>query len=153
VPLDGNGLNIRGEVSPEPKLAVSNSIVDSNMAICRFMFTATLRSIVAAPCRLCLNLALCVCCLLCSAALHAQVAQNRTDLEKIHKALTSTEKLRYHEPMVFVGEITALGPVYHARPSPRLFLLLPVARRRVPNRSAQTGVRRVSVLLRYSGPR
>ncbi len=91
---------------------MSNSTVDADMLICQFMFRATLRGIVAAPCMLCRNLALCVCCLFYSAALHAQVAQKRTDFEKIHKALTSTEKLRYHKPMVFVGEITALGSVY-----------------------------------------
>ena len=58
------------------------------------------------------NLALSLCCSFYSVALHAQVAQNHSDFEKIHKALTSTEKLRYHRPFVFVGEITALGPIF-----------------------------------------
>jgi hypothetical protein len=49
---------------------------------------------------------------MCSAALQAQVDQSSTALEKIHQRLTNTEKLTYHRPIVFVGEITALGPVF-----------------------------------------
>lgn len=40
------------------------------------------------------------------------MAQNSSVLEKIHARLTNTEKLSYHRPIVFVGEIAALGPVY-----------------------------------------
>lgn len=80
--------------------------------IFQFMLRTARRGIVAVPCRLSRNAALSLCCLLCSAALPAQVPQNDTVLEKIHKGLTNAEKLRYHRPIVFVGEITALGPVF-----------------------------------------
>jgi len=50
--------------------------------------------------------------LLCGAALHAQAPQNDAVLEKIHQRLTNIEKLSYHKPIVFVGEIIALGTVY-----------------------------------------
>jgi hypothetical protein len=33
-------------------------------------------------------------------------------LEKIHRRLTNVERLKYHKPIVFVAEISALGPVY-----------------------------------------
>jgi hypothetical protein len=44
--------------------------------------------------------------------LHAQVESNDAALEKIHRRLTNVESLKYHKPMVSVGEITALGPVF-----------------------------------------
>lgn len=44
--------------------------------------------------------------------MHGQLDQNNIVLEKIHERLTNTEKLTYHKPIVFVGEITALGPVF-----------------------------------------
>jgi len=79
-----------------------------------FQLTRTLArsGIVASHCRLSRIAALSLCCLFCCAALHPQVPQSNTALEKIHKGLTSTEKLRYHKPIVFVGEITALGPIF-----------------------------------------
>ncbi len=46
------------------------------------------------------------------AALQAQVEQSDAVLQKIHQRLKSVEKLSYHKPIVFVGEITALGAVY-----------------------------------------
>ena len=49
---------------------------------------------------------------MCTAALHGQVDDNHIVLEKIHKRLTNAEKLSYHKPIVFVGEITALGAVF-----------------------------------------
>lgn len=49
---------------------------------------------------------------MCTAALHAQVEENNGALERIHQRLTNVEKLSYHKPIVFVGEITALGPVF-----------------------------------------
>jgi len=51
-------------------------------------------------------------CLLCSAVLWAQVISDDATLSQIHHHLTSTEKLKYHQPVVFVGEITALGGVF-----------------------------------------
>jgi hypothetical protein len=91
---------------------VSNSTVDADLPVCQFVFRTTCRGIVAAPC-ICIEILLCACAAGSTAQrFHAQVAQKRTDFEKMHKALTSTEKLRYHRPMVFIGEITALGPMY-----------------------------------------
>jgi hypothetical protein len=53
-----------------------------------------------------------LCFLFCSAVPYAQVPQNDVVLAKIQQRLTSTEKLTYHKPIVYVGEITALGPVF-----------------------------------------
>ena len=58
------------------------------------------------------NAGLMLVCFLCGAALHAQVETSDAVLQKIHKRLTSVEKLSYHKPIVFIGEITALGSVY-----------------------------------------
>jgi hypothetical protein len=54
----------------------------------------------------------CLCFLLPSKGLHAQVEGNDEALEKIHRRLAKVEKLKYHKPMVFVGEISALGVVF-----------------------------------------
>jgi hypothetical protein len=51
-------------------------------------------------------------CFLCVAVLHAQVEQNDAALEKIHKRLTSVEKLSYHKPIAFIGDISSLGAVF-----------------------------------------
>jgi len=84
--------------------SIMDSLTDLALGIVR-------RGIVSSIC-MSRNVVLSLCCSFYSAALHAQIARNHTDFEKIHKALTSTEKLRYHRPFVFVGEITALGPVF-----------------------------------------
>lgn len=55
---------------------------------------------------------LCLCGLLPNTGLHAQAEGNDAALEKIHRRLTNVERLKYHRPIVFVGEITALGPVF-----------------------------------------
>jgi hypothetical protein len=57
--------------------------------------------------------------LLCSADLHPQAEQNNAVLEKIHRRLTNLEKLSQHKPIVFVGEITALGPVFKVFANPQ----------------------------------
>lgn len=76
------------------------------------MLTAARRSVFGNHRTLIRNPFLILCCLLCAVALHAQVEQDNAILEKIHQRLTSTEKLAYHKPVVFLGEITALGPVF-----------------------------------------
>jgi hypothetical protein len=43
---------------------------------------------------------------------HARSEQDDAALENVHRRLTNTEKLTYHKPIVFVGEIIALGPVF-----------------------------------------
>ncbi len=76
------------------------------------MLTLTERSIAANRYRLLRYFALCLCCLLPNPSLHAEVEGNDAALEKIHRRLTNAEKLKYHKPIVFVGEIAALGPVF-----------------------------------------
>jgi hypothetical protein len=76
------------------------------------MLLTSWRGFAANHCRLIRGVALSLCCLLSVAALHAQVEQNDAALEKIHRRLTNTEKLSYHRPIVFVGEISALGAVF-----------------------------------------
>lgn len=49
--------------------------------------------------------------LLWTIPLCAQTARNNAVLAEIHKRLTSSEKLTYHSPFLFVGEISRLGPV------------------------------------------
>jgi hypothetical protein len=49
--------------------------------------------------------------LLWTSALSSE-ADDASVLDKIHKRLTSPEKLTYHNPIVFVGEISKMGPVY-----------------------------------------
>jgi hypothetical protein len=51
-------------------------------------------------------------CFLWSAILFAQIEQDNSVLQKIHQRLTNKEKLTYHKPVVFIGEITSLGPVF-----------------------------------------
>lgn len=63
-------------------------------------------------CGLIRNVALSLCWVLCSVASHAQVDHSDAVFEKIHQGLRNAEKLGYHRPIVFVGEITALGPVF-----------------------------------------
>ena len=47
-----------------------------------------------------------------AAALTSQAVPNDAVLAEIGKRLASPEKLTYHKPVVFVGEISRLGPVY-----------------------------------------
>lgn len=51
--------------------------------------------------------------LLWTSPLSSQGANDDSVLGKIHKRLASSEKLTYHNPIVFVGEVSELGPVYH----------------------------------------
>ena len=44
--------------------------------------------------------------------LSAQSLQHDDVLAEVHKRLTSSEKLNYHKPLVFIGEIAELGPVF-----------------------------------------
>ncbi len=76
------------------------------------MLTLTVRSIAPNRYRLVRYFVLCLCCLLPNSSLHAQVEGNDAALEKIHRRLTNVERLKYHKPIVFVGEISALGPVF-----------------------------------------
>src|ERR1700736_4219376 len=46
-----------------------------------------------------------------TSALSSQAARDDSVLDKIHKRLASSENLTYHNPIVFVGEISQLGPV------------------------------------------
>lgn len=55
---------------------------------------------------------LCLCCLSPNTGLHAQVEGDTAALEKIHRQLTNVERLKYHKPVVFIAEISALGPVF-----------------------------------------
>ncbi|HEY6370600.1 MAG TPA: hypothetical protein VIX37_08470, partial [Candidatus Sulfotelmatobacter sp.] len=48
---------------------------------------------------------------MCVAALPAQVEHSSAVLGKIHQRLTNVEKLSYHRPIVFVGDISSLGAV------------------------------------------
>lgn len=76
------------------------------------MLALTGRSIAAKRYRLVRYVALCLCCLLPNPSLHAQAEGNDAALEKIHRRLTNVERLKYHKPIVFVGEISTLGPVF-----------------------------------------
>jgi hypothetical protein len=76
------------------------------------MLTLTGSSIAANRCRLVPYFALCLCCLLPNPTLHAQVEGNDAALEKIHRRLTNVERLKSHKPIVFVADISALGPVF-----------------------------------------
>ena len=44
--------------------------------------------------------------------LKAQTDGSSAALEKIHRQLTKPERLKYHKPVVFIAEISALGPVF-----------------------------------------
>jgi len=59
-----------------------------------------------------IGLALGLILLLWTPALSSQAAHDDSVLDKIHKRLSSSETLTYHNPIVFVGEISQLGPVY-----------------------------------------
>jgi hypothetical protein len=72
----------------------------------------TRRSLLAQRFKLIRPFILCLCCSLPNTGLHAQVEGNDAALEKIHRQLTNVERLKYHKPIVFVGEITALGTVF-----------------------------------------
>jgi len=50
--------------------------------------------------------------LLWTAALSAQALQPDAVLTEMHKRLASSEKRTYHNPVVFIGEITKLGAVF-----------------------------------------
>jgi hypothetical protein len=76
------------------------------------MLTATGRGVAAHRRRLVRYFALWLCFLLPSRGLHAQVEGNDEALEKIDRRLTNVENLKYHKPIVFVGEISALGAVF-----------------------------------------
>ena len=76
------------------------------------MLTLTGGSIAANRYRLVRYFVLCICCLLPNPSLHAQVEGNDAALEKIHRRLTNVERLKYHKPIVFVAEISELGPVF-----------------------------------------
>jgi hypothetical protein len=52
-----------------------------------------------------MNLAALLFFLVWTIPLCAQAGHNNAVLVEIHKRLTSSEKLTYHSPMVFVGEI------------------------------------------------
>jgi hypothetical protein len=51
--------------------------------------------------------------LLWAATLAAQPVQHDDVLAEMHKRLTTPEKSNYHHPLVFVGGIAELGPVFH----------------------------------------
>jgi hypothetical protein len=76
------------------------------------MLTATKRSVAANRYRLVRYFALCLYCMLPYQSLRAQMEDNEATLEKIHHRLTNAEKLKYHKPLVFLGEINAFGPVF-----------------------------------------
>jgi hypothetical protein len=76
------------------------------------MLTLRVRSIALNRYRSVRYFVLCLCCLLPNPSLHAQVEGDDAALEKIHRRLTNVERLKYHKPIVFVGEISALGPVF-----------------------------------------
>lgn len=76
------------------------------------MRTFTRRSLSVQRFKLIRPFILCLCCLLPNTGLHAQVDGNGAALEKIHRRLTNVERLKYHKPVVFVAEISALGPVF-----------------------------------------
>ena len=76
------------------------------------MLTATRRSVATSRHRVVCYFVLCLCCLLPIQSLRAQLEGNEADLEKIHRRLTNVERLTYHKPMVFIGEISALGPIF-----------------------------------------
>ena len=59
-----------------------------------------------------MRLALVFALLLQAVALSAQTLQHDDVLAEIHKRLTSSEKLNYHQPLVFTGEIAELGPIF-----------------------------------------
>jgi hypothetical protein len=75
-----------------------------------FVLTSTLKSVATNRCALIRTTVLGLCCLLPSIGLHAELGQNDTVLEQIHQRLTHVEKLTYHKPIVFIGEISELGP-------------------------------------------
>jgi hypothetical protein len=76
------------------------------------MLTTTGRGVADHRCRLVRYFALCLCFLLPSRGLRAHVEGNDEALEKIYRRLTNVERLKFHKPVIFVGEITALGPVF-----------------------------------------
>lgn len=76
------------------------------------MRTFTGRSLLGQRFKLIRPFILCLCCWLPNTALHAQVEGNDAALEKIHRQLTNVERLKYHKPVVFIAEISALGPVF-----------------------------------------
>jgi hypothetical protein len=87
------------------------SIVGLGTRIFQLMRATARRGVVTNRCRLPRNAALSLCCWLCVAALQAQVEQSSAVLGKIHQRLTNVEKLSYHRPIVFVGDISSLGAV------------------------------------------
>ena len=61
-----------------------------------------------------IGLALGLILLLWTSALSSQAERDDSVLDKRHKRLASSESLTYHNPIVFVGEISQLGPVYQS---------------------------------------
>jgi len=76
------------------------------------MLTPARRSFRPKRCESIRYVALCLCCLSLRPGLYAQVEGNDAALENIHRRLTNVENLKYKAPIVFVGEISALGPVF-----------------------------------------
>jgi hypothetical protein len=76
------------------------------------MRTSTRGSLVSQLCKWIRYFAVCLCCVLPNPRLHAQAEGNEAALEKIHRRLTNVERLKFHKPVIFVGGITALGPVF-----------------------------------------
>jgi hypothetical protein len=76
------------------------------------MLTATGRSVAANRYRLLRYFALGLCCMFSYQTLRAQMEGNEAALEKSHRKLTNIERWKFHKPVIFVGEITALGPVF-----------------------------------------
>ncbi len=76
------------------------------------MLALTGRSVAANGCQWVHVVVLSLCCLLPNPRLHAQVEGNDAALEKIHRRLANVERLESHKPIVFVAEISALGPVF-----------------------------------------
>ena len=73
--------------------------------------TFTRRGLLAQPFKVIRPFILCLCCLLPNTGLHARVEGDGTALEKIRRQLTNVERWKYHKPIVFIAEISALGPV------------------------------------------
>lgn len=82
---------------------VSNQV--SVQAMCR-------RSRAGRDCSSKIGLALYLIPLLWTSALSLQPVHDDSALDKIHKRLASSATLTYHNPIVFVGEISQQGPVY-----------------------------------------
>jgi hypothetical protein len=80
-----------------------------------FMLTGVSGCAARGPCKSIRNSVLSLCCLMCTAALQAQVAQSSAALETLHAPLQNPDRLVKRRGFLFVGEISRNEEIHQHR--------------------------------------